>query len=118
MLNHASTQYGRDITLSMVGVDLVHISEFQKQLITGGATFLQKAFNESELGKEDADHLAGVWAAKEAVVKAGGLKIAHWTDIHITYDTSGRPSATVGDEQYDISIAHHGDYAVAVAMKK
>ncbi len=102
----------------MIGVDLVHIPEFQKQLTTGGSIFVQKAFNESELKKNDAEHLAGVWAAKEAVLKAGGLKIDHWTDIKITYNADGRPSATVGDEHYEISIAHHGEYAVAVAMKK
>jgi phosphopantetheine--protein transferase-like protein len=102
----------------MLGVDLVYIPEFQKQLETGGDTFLQRAFNHSELQKDTTEHLAGVWAAKEAVVKAGGLAIGHWTDIHITYNHSGRPSATVGSEHYDISIAHHGDYAVAVAVKK
>jgi phosphopantetheine--protein transferase-like protein len=102
----------------MLGVDLVFIPEFQKQLTAGGMNFLRKAFNQGERLKDDAEHLAGVWAAKEAVVKAGGLQIEHWTDIHITYDDSGRPSATVNDEHYDISIAHHGDYAVAIAMKK
>ena len=102
----------------MIGVDLVHIPEFQKQLNTGGSAFLRKAFSENEIRKGDAEHLAGVWAAKEAVVKAGGLHIEHWTDVQIMYDTSGRPSATVNDEDYDISIAHHGDYAVAVAMRQ
>jgi phosphopantetheine--protein transferase-like protein len=102
----------------MIGVDLVFIPEFQKQLQVGGDTFLHKAFNDSELQKDSPEHLAGVWAAKEAVVKAGSLEIGHWTDIHITYNHSGRPSATVGDEQYEISIAHHGDYAVAVAMRQ
>jgi phosphopantetheine--protein transferase-like protein len=102
----------------MIGVDLVFIPEFQKQLQVGGSTFLQKAFNESELHKEGAEHLAGVWAAKEAVVKAGDLTIDRWTDIHVTYNHSGRPSATVGDERFEISIAHHGDYAVAVAIKQ
>jgi phosphopantetheine--protein transferase-like protein len=102
----------------MLGVDLVHIPEFQKQLTTGGATFLHKAFNPSELQKDSSEHLAGVWAAKEAILKAGGIQVGHWTDIHITYDDSGRPSATVGSEHYDISIAHHGEYAVAVAMKR
>ena len=102
----------------MLGVDLVHIPEFQKQLTTGGDRFLQKAFNSSEIRKGDTEHLAGVWAAKEAVVKAGNLTIEHWTDVRIIYDNFGRPSATVKNEHYDISIAHHGEYAVAVAMNK
>lgn len=102
----------------MLGVDLVFIPEFQKQLTVGGSNFLHKAFNQNELRDSGTEHLAGVWAAKEAVVKAGGLQINHWTDICIMYDNSGQPSATVRNEQYDISIAHHGEYAVAVAMKK
>lgn len=102
----------------MLGIDLVHIPEFKKQLVTGGEHFLQKAFSDDELRNKATEHLAGVWAAKEATVKAGGLSINHWTDIHITYDRDGRPSATVDGEHYDISIAHHGEYAVAVAMKK
>jgi phosphopantetheine--protein transferase-like protein len=102
----------------MVGIDLVYIPDFQKQLTNGGMTFLQKAFNPSELQKDSAEHLAGVWAAKEAVLKAGNMQVGHWSDIHIAYDDSGRPSATVGSEHYDISIAHHGEYAVAVAMQQ
>ena len=39
-----------------------------------GVHFLRKAFNEGELRTDSPEHLAGVWAAKEAVVKAGGLK--------------------------------------------
>jgi phosphopantetheine--protein transferase-like protein len=102
----------------MLGIDLVFIPEFQKQLTIGGDNFLRKAFNEAELRQHSTEHLAGVWAAKEAVVKAGDLQIDSWTDVHIIYDDFGRPSATVRNEHYDISIAHHGEYAVAVALKK
>jgi phosphopantetheine--protein transferase-like protein len=101
----------------MLGVDLVYIPEFKKQLRNGGDGFLKRVFNASELQKDTIEHLAGVWAAKEAVVKAGGLSLGRWTDIQITYEVNGRPTARVKKDSYDISIAHHGDYAVAVAQK-
>ncbi|HEV2402667.1 MAG TPA: 4'-phosphopantetheinyl transferase superfamily protein [Candidatus Saccharimonadales bacterium] len=101
----------------MLGIDLVHIPEFQKQLTLGGATFRHKAFRAEELGNNSLEHLAGVWAAKEAVLKASGLKAGSWTDIHVSYNTQGKPYATAGDRQYEVSIAHHGDYAVAVATE-
>jgi phosphopantetheine--protein transferase-like protein len=101
----------------MVGIDLVHIPEFQKQLELGGTTFMHKAFSSTELKDQRPDHLAGLWAAKEAVVKAGALAPGSWIAIHISHDPTGRPHARVGSQDYDISIAHHGEYAVAVAQK-
>lgn len=101
----------------MLGIDLVHLPEFAEQLTTGGDLFLRKAFHTTELRSRKLDHLGGVWAAKEAVVKAGALTPGNWLDIRITYDADGRPRAYVGLDEYELSIAHHGDYAVAVAQK-
>jgi phosphopantetheine--protein transferase-like protein len=101
----------------MLGIDLVHIPEFQKQVASGGDTFLKKAFGVLELHNRQPEHLAGLWAAKEAVVKAGGLNPGEWQDIHISHSANGAPRARVGTDEYEISIAHHGEYAVAVAQK-
>lgn len=101
----------------MLGIDLVYIPEFREQLEVGGMPFIRKAFNSDELAKDTTEHLAGVWAAKEAVVKASGQTVKHWTEIHILYNSNGQPHAMLGTVAYDVSIAHHGDYAVAVAQK-
>ena len=101
----------------MIGIDLVYIPEFQKQLSLGGDTFLRRAFSPNELGNRRPEHLAGIWAAKEAVVKAGQLTPGDWTTIQVCYTKEGRPSAQVDDQVFELSIAHHGDYAVAVALK-
>jgi phosphopantetheine--protein transferase-like protein len=101
----------------MVGIDLVFIPEFQKQLDTGGHAFLQKAFRLSEMKNHQTEHLAGLWAAKEAVIKASEVTPKKWTDIHIGHDENGKPSAAVGVQKFALSIAHHGDYAVAVAQR-
>lgn len=100
----------------MVGIDLVSIQEFKHQRELGGEAFLRRAFHTSERSNDTAEHLAGIWAAKEAVMKATGLAAGHWLDITISYADSGKPMATVAGRLVEISIAHHKDYAVAIAM--
>lgn len=99
----------------MIGIDLVHIPEFMQQVINGGDTFIRSAFSAIELQQDDPAHLAGLWAAKEAVTKAAGIGAGRWLDITITLLESGGMIASVDDRQFEISISHHGDYAVAVA---
>ena len=100
----------------MIGIDLVYLPEFKQQLTKGGQTFINKAFNPSEQKDDRIEHLAGLWAAKEAVIKASDLSAGDWLEINITSDGTGKPTAIVGDNEYAISITHHGDYAVAVAL--
>ena len=79
---------------------------------------MQRAFGESEVTNNALDHLAGLWAAKEAVMKAASPQPKTWRDIIISYDTEDRPWAHVGSQSFEISIAHHGEYAVAVAQSQ
>lgn len=99
----------------MIGVDLVNIAEFERQIQLGGSAFLQKAFAVSELQDQRVDHLAGLWAAKEAVIKAAGAAPRRMTEILIIFDSSGRPHGTFGPQEFEVSIAHHGGYAISVA---
>lgn len=101
----------------MIGVDLVHIPEFARQLRLGGETFLRRAFHVREAQGKSPEHLAGLWAAKEAVAKAAGLEPGRWLEIELWHEPSGRPRAQLGAARFDISIAHHGEYAVAVAQE-
>ena len=101
----------------MLGIDLVYIPEFKRQLEQGGATFLEKAFRASELGNRSHEHLAGLWAAKEAVIKASGINTDHWTDVEIDYNDRGAPSGRLKNMNFNISISHQGEYAVAVAQR-
>lgn len=101
----------------MVGIDLVFIPEFNKQLDLGGTTFLEKAFSLSEIKNSEAEHLAGLWAAKEAVIKAATVMPKSRADIIVAYDESGKPHAKTRNESFAISISHHGQYAIAVAYR-
>lgn len=103
--------------MSSVGVDLVYLPEFKKQLALGGDKLILRTYNQEELADQSLSHLAGIWAAKEAVIKAAGFKIVSLRDIMITYNKSGRPSAEVSGRRFSISIAHQGQYAVSVAVR-
>lgn len=101
----------------MVGIDLVFIPEFREQLAESDGAIVQKAFRASEITDQRHEHLAGLWAAKEAVAKAAVEPPKNWTDIVITQDASGKPHAHIGAQEFAISISHHGDYAVAIAYR-
>lgn len=101
------------------GVDIVKITDFEKSRRNGGEAFLQRLFSEKELDRgSSSDHLAGVFAAKEAVIKALGLKAGDWRDIEVTYEKSGRPLVviTTGPKlsSWDLSISNTKDTAVAI----
>jgi phosphopantetheine--protein transferase-like protein len=101
----------------MIGIDLVFIPEFQKQLDIEGKAFIQKTFSLSEIKNRKTVHLAGLWAAKEAVFKACDITPKKWTDIVISHDNNGKPKASFGSQKFELSISHHADYAVAVAFR-
>lgn len=107
----------KDVCMIKCGVDLVSISEFEKRLQKGGAPLIKKIFLEKELENTGVAHLAGVFAAKEAVLKALALPVGSWQHIEIAYNKKGRPKVWVGGKKFkesDLSISHAGDYAVAV----
>jgi len=105
---------------SKVGIDLVYIPRFAKTIETRGENFLKKIFLESELSQGfDVNHLAGIFAGKEAVIKALSLEIGSWLKIRIFEQKSGEPKVQLLHKQYqaskfDISISHDHEYAIAI----
>lgn len=99
------------------GIDLVFLPEFEKSLQSGGEGFLRRVFLPQELTDSNKQHLAGIFAAKEAVVKALGLPTDSWHDILIKKEATGRPMVIfqkkVNLSSYSVSISHHGEYVVA-----
>lgn len=102
-----------------VGIDIVKISDFEKRAQRSGL-FLGRIFDKKELSdrEKDLSHLAGLFAAKEAVLKALSLPAGCWREIVILHEKSGRPvveSKLLQDyKDFDLSISHDGDYAVAM----
>ncbi|MDD4890112.1 MAG: holo-ACP synthase [Phycisphaerae bacterium] len=117
------------------GIDVVEIPRLADMLSRHGDRFIERVFTQAErdycLGKKrEMEHLAGRFAAKEAVLKVLGTgwsgKIA-WQDIEVTNNAAGQPSVTLTGESARvaaglnirrilISISHTGSWAAASAI--
>lgn len=101
----------------MIGIDLVNIKKFKEK------KYIEKIFTENELSyankKENKNQsLAGMFAAKEAIVKACGLKLSSILKkrieiIHI----NNKPYGLLDNKLWlNISISHDQDYAIALCL--
>ena len=104
-----------------VGIDLVQISRFEKKFQENKKYFEEKVFLPEELSDTRFSHLAGIFAAKEAVIKALEIGIGRWKEIAVSHKDSGKPFLSKLPEEFknlksDLSISHDGDYAIALAV--
>jgi holo-[acyl-carrier protein] synthase len=134
------------VTVLAVGFDLVDVAGFAEQLADGASGFLTSVFTSGEQRDAAAGagpaavHLAGRYAAKEALVKAwSGARFGHppalarvdLREIEVVRDGYGRPrlrlhgavasgvaalAATDGRVQVDLSLSHDGAVAGAVVV--
>jgi len=100
------------------GIDLVYLPRFKRSLKSGGENFLRRVYHNQELTNHNAAHLAGIFAAKEAVIKALSLPTDSWHNIYITYSHNGTPLVEILNHKSSIinqslSISHDGNYTVA-----
>jgi phosphopantetheine--protein transferase-like protein len=100
------------------GIDLIYLPRFKKSLKNGGENFLRRIYHEQELIKTDTAHLAGIFAAKEAVIKALSLPTNSWHDILISYQSNGAPKVQLSNVKSQLSsvalsISHDGNYVIA-----
>lgn len=108
----------------MIGIDIVDVSRVEQILEKQREKFLRRIATEEERAylKEHPHprHVAGLYAAKEAMAKAegSGIGILSFQDIHLLRDESGTLHGRVRGEIYEVSLSHEGGFAVAVAMKR
>ena len=118
-----------------IGIDLCEISRMEKILNTQ-PRFLEKYFTENERayinkrGKMSASSMAGIYAAKEALLKALGIGIGtdlRLEDISIVHGPHGEPKYQITDRLKEklanlgatyafLSITHDAGVAAAVAF--
>jgi holo-[acyl-carrier protein] synthase len=113
------------------GIDLVEIARLEGVEPAIRARFLRRIFTAQELedARDSNQHLAGRFAAKEAVVKALGCGIGpiSWQEIEIRRGPNGEPllelygkARQLADEQglttWSVSISHTSAHAVAIAV--
>jgi holo-[acyl-carrier protein] synthase len=118
-----------------IGTDLIEVERVRAMFERHGDRARNRLLTESEQegSRKFADpypHLAGRFAAKEAVLKALGTGLIgsmRWRDIEIGSDNFGRPVVNLsGDVQAEarrrkiakihLSISHTSDYATAYAV--
>lgn len=114
------------------GVDIVEVARIAAALKQHGERFLTRCFTEGERGyaenrKRAAEHLAGRFAAKEAVLKAlgtGWRSGIAWTDVEVVLLPSGQPEVKlhraaaeaarrIGIASWHLSISHTDSNAIA-----
>lgn len=108
----------------VTGIDLVYIPRFIA-VLKSGEKFLQRVYLREELSNQRIEHLAGIFAAKEAVMKALDLSKNSWHSIIIKNKQNGAPFVEIRDykgkiESSSLSIAHDRVYVIAqfVALLK
>src|SRR5437762_5732990 len=117
------------------GIDIVETDRIRKLHAEHGQRFLDRCFTPAEQAycamnpKRYFEHLAGRFAAKEAVLKVlgtgwrGGIA---WTDVEVTKEASGQPRIVLSGEceriarergigTWFISISHIETHATASA---
>lgn len=112
-----------------MGLDLCEISRMEKDDMR--ARLLRRCFTEAESayimsrGASAAQTMAGVWAAKEAALKALGVGLAlPMTDIEVLHTPTGQPyyhimgkaAALADGGSFLLSITHDGGIAAAVCV--
>lgn len=106
----------------MIGCDIVKIERFNK--LIDNKNFLNKYFTMDEQNyinskTSKVQTMAGIYSAKEAVLKAlhkgigSGINLL---DVQICHQEGGAPYALVNNETLPVSISHDGEYAFAVCL--
>ncbi|MEI8366004.1 MAG: holo-ACP synthase [Parachlamydiaceae bacterium] len=115
-----------------VGTDIIEVQRIERSIQRYGQRFLDRLFTPNEQAyclrhRDSGRHLAGRFAAKEAIAKALGTGLSEtigWLDMEIINDRNGKPEVTLsprllealGPLHLNISISHSRDYAVAFAI--
>ena len=116
-----------------LGVDVVEVDRVRRAVTRWGEPFLYRIFTPREIGagarRAGAEHFAGRFAAKEAVMKALGAGRAGvgWQEIEITTDASGKPGVhlsgraaeradRLGVRSWQLAFSHSRLVAIAHAL--
>jgi holo-[acyl-carrier protein] synthase len=113
-------------SLVEVGVDIIEIDRIEKAVQR--RRFLERIYTEAEIAysqskAKPSQHLAGFFAAKEAVIKCLG-RMVPWHDIEVCHNDAGKPFVILRRRALElarggrvsISISHCRSCAVAVAV--
>ena len=108
------------------GVDIIEVRRTKNAVEKYGQAFLKRIFTDRELEKvrqhnNSYQHMAGRFAAKEAVFKALGKATLNFRDVEVLNDEQGKPYCSLANSELSkfnihVSISHIKYYAVASAV--
>jgi len=108
------------------GVDITEVKRLRQAVEKWGKAFLNRVFTKEELDNAKSrgslyQHLAGRFAAKEAVFKALGDARLNWREVQVLNGKDGKPYCAILNARgkkidVHISISHVKNYAVANAI--
>ncbi len=117
-----------------IGTDIVECLRIARMIEQHGELFLTRVYTDHEVRycqarKRAVEHFAGLWAAKEAILKClgtGWRRGVNWTDMEVRCDANGIPGVTLlgavkenadrlGVGTIHLSISHCRAYATAYA---
>jgi holo-[acyl-carrier protein] synthase len=118
-----------------IGTDIIECERIGRMIGQHGGHFTNHVFTAQEIRycserKVSAQHFAGRWAAKEAVLKSFGTGWTTglaWTDVEVFVEMSGKPTIRLHDgaaqkaeglgiTEVLITISHCKAYATATAI--
>lgn len=98
------------------------LGKFTQSLFEGGEGFKHKLFSPDELRITSIQKLAGFVALKEAIVKVISDKKISLNELELKNDLNGKPILAsaccqkFGLGKIGLSVAHDGNYVVAIAV--
>ena len=113
------------------GIDVVELTRFRQAMVRGGRLFMRRIFTKEEEAYSKARkrtvllHLAGRFAAKEAVIKAiaqiDPKRVLAMNQVEVRNDSLGRPNIILHDRSrkrvtIHVSLSHVQSVAVASAI--
>lgn len=110
----------------MIGIDIISVDKF-RNIKKKDYPFWDKFYTKEEWeycfsNMGFSEHLAGIFAAKEAVIKAYGKKeINNHSQVEIKHKKYGQPWVKIKNllkQDIQISISHDMGFGIAVAFKK
>jgi holo-[acyl-carrier protein] synthase len=106
----------------MIGLDVVDVPRF-RAVAARRPSFPDRFFTPEERRharrfRDPLLHLAGTFAAKEAVLKSlrVGPAVAYARRVEIVRDDGGAPHARFGGRRIAVSVTHDGAVAAAIAL--
>ena len=118
-----------------IGTDIAECARIEKMISRHGSHFLDHVYTVREIAycspkRRAAEHFAGRWAAKEAVLKAlgtGWIAGISWKDVEVSNNVGGKPkihlhggtkkiAEQLGITEIFISISHCSCHAIASAV--